>query len=199
MRGKVAEVSDAARLPGEEGKLIIQTEDTLAGKQRRIPVDMVILSSGLEPRHDAKEVAKLFGLSCSADGWLIEKHPKLDPVATMTEGIFIAGCNQGPKDIPSSVAQGAAAAAVYWEGFNKEKSSLNLFEPASPKMPALAAGFAMIYALIMQSFSTKTGWCLKSTRRCARGVAPVSQHVQQAQSPARCSAMSRYLPRLKDC
>jgi heterodisulfide reductase subunit A2 len=111
VRGKVAEVTNAARLKGEEGKLIIQAEDTLAGKQRRIPVDMVILSAGLEPRHDAKEVAKLFGLSCSSDGWLIEKHPKLDPVATMTEGIFIAGCNQGPKDIPTSVAQGAAAAA----------------------------------------------------------------------------------------
>jgi heterodisulfide reductase subunit A len=111
VRGKVAEVTDAARLPGEEGKLIIQVEDTLAGKQRRIPVDMVILSAGLEPRRDAKEVAKLFGISCSADGWFIEKHPKLDPVATMTEGIFIAGCVQGPKDIPSSVAQGAAASA----------------------------------------------------------------------------------------
>jgi heterodisulfide reductase subunit A len=98
-------------LPSEEGKLIIQVEDTLAGKQRRIPVDMVILSAGLEPRADAKEVAKLFGISCSADGWYIEKHPKLDPVATMTEGIFIAGCSQGPKDIPSSVAQGAATAA----------------------------------------------------------------------------------------
>jgi heterodisulfide reductase subunit A len=65
----------------------------------------------LEPRHDAKEVAKLFGISCSADGWYIEKHPKLDPVATMTEGIYIAGVVQGPKDIPASVAQGAAAAA----------------------------------------------------------------------------------------
>ncbi|UCH60130.1 MAG: CoB--CoM heterodisulfide reductase iron-sulfur subunit A family protein [Anaerolineales bacterium] len=111
VRGKVAEITDAARLPGEEGKLIIQVEDTLAGKQRRIPVDMVILSSGLEPRSDAKDLAKLFGISCSADGWLIEKHPKLDPVATMTEGIFIAGSVQGPKDIPTSVAQGAAAAA----------------------------------------------------------------------------------------
>jgi heterodisulfide reductase subunit A len=111
VRGKVAEVTDAARLPGEEGKLIIQVEDTLAGKQRRIPVDMVILSAALEPRHDAEEVAKLFGISCSADGWFIEKHPKLDPVATMTEGVFIAGCVQGPKDIPSSVSQGAAAAA----------------------------------------------------------------------------------------
>lgn len=111
VRGKVAEVTDAARLPGEEGKLIIQVEDTLAGKQRRIPVDMVILSTGLEPRRDSKEVGKLFGISCSANGWFTEKHPKLDPVATMTEGIYIAGCAQGPKDIPASVAQGAAAAA----------------------------------------------------------------------------------------
>jgi heterodisulfide reductase subunit A len=111
VRGKVAEVTDAARLPGEEGKLIIQVEDTLAGKQRRIPVDMVVLSAAMIPRFDAKETAKLFGISCSANGWFIEKHPKLDPVATMTEGIFIAGCVQGPKDIPSSVAQGAASAA----------------------------------------------------------------------------------------
>ena len=111
VRGKVAEVTDAARLPGEEGKLIIQVEDTLVGKQRKIPVDMVVLSAALEPRKDAREIAKLFGISCSVDGWLIEKHPKLDPVATMTEGVFIAGCVNGPKDIPSSVSQGAAAAA----------------------------------------------------------------------------------------
>jgi heterodisulfide reductase subunit A len=111
VRGKVAEVTDAARLPGEEDQLIIQVEDTLAGRQRRIPVDMVILSTGLEPRRDAAEVAKRFGISCSANGWFIEKHPKLDPVATMTEGVFVAGCVSGPKDIPATVAQGAAAAA----------------------------------------------------------------------------------------
>jgi heterodisulfide reductase subunit A len=111
VRGKVAEVTNVARVPEEEGKLIIQVEDTLIGKQRRIPVDMVILSSGMQARHDSKEVAKLFGISCSADNWYIERHPKLDPVATMTEGVYIAGCVQGPKDIPASVAQGAAAAA----------------------------------------------------------------------------------------
>jgi heterodisulfide reductase subunit A len=71
----------------------------------------VVLSAGLEPQADAKEVAHKFGISCSMNGWFTEKHPKLDPVATMTEGIFIAGCVQGPKDIPASVAQGAAAAA----------------------------------------------------------------------------------------
>jgi len=111
VRGKVAEVTDAARYESERGRLVIQVEDTLAGKQRRIPVDMVILSAGLQARADSKEVAQKFGISCSADQWFIEKHPKLDPVATMTDGIFIAGACQGPKDIPSSVAQGAAAAA----------------------------------------------------------------------------------------
>lgn len=111
VRGKVAEISNAARTPNEEGKLIVQVEDTLIGRQRRIPLDMVILSAGLEPRHDHRAVARLFGLGCSSEGWLIERHPKLDPVATMTDGIYIAGCVQGPKDIPASVVQGAAAAA----------------------------------------------------------------------------------------
>ncbi len=111
VRGKVAEVTDAARLPGEEGKLIVQCEDTLLGVQRRFPVDMVVLMSALEPRRDAKEMGLKCGISCSISGWFTERHPKLDPVATMTEGVFIAGACQGPKDIPASVAQGAAAAA----------------------------------------------------------------------------------------
>jgi len=111
IRGRVAEVTDVSNTPEEEERLVIQTEDTRMGKQRRIPVDMVILSAALEPRHDSDEIAHMFGISCSVNGWFIEKHPKLDPVATMTEGIFIAGCAQGPKDIPSTVTQGAAAAA----------------------------------------------------------------------------------------
>jgi hypothetical protein len=111
VRGKVAEVTDAARLPGEEGKLIVQVEDTLVGKQRRIPLDMVVLSAGLEPRADSKEVAKKFGISCSYEGWFIERHPKLDPIATMTDGIFIAGACQGRKTSPPAVSRGAAAAA----------------------------------------------------------------------------------------
>jgi heterodisulfide reductase subunit A2 len=124
VRGRVAEVTDAARLPGEEGKLIVQVEDTLVGQQRRIPVDMVILSAGLEPRYDSAAVAKIFGISCSANGWFTEKHPKLDPVATMTEGVFTVGCSQGPKDIPASVAQGAAAAARVMERIQQKEIEL---------------------------------------------------------------------------
>ncbi|MFQ3566956.1 MAG: CoB--CoM heterodisulfide reductase iron-sulfur subunit A family protein [Aggregatilineales bacterium] len=111
IRGRVAEITDAARNPGEEGKLIIQVEDTLIGKQRRIPVDMVILMGAMEPRHDAKQVAHQFGIGCSEAGFFTEKHPKLDPVATMSEGVYLAGVCQGPKDIPVSVETGAAAAA----------------------------------------------------------------------------------------
>ena len=95
----------------EDGELIVQVEDTLADCQRRVPVDMVILSTALEPRSDAEEVARLFSLNRSADGFFLEKHPKLDPVATMNDGVFVVGCCQSPKDIPSTVAQASAAAA----------------------------------------------------------------------------------------
>ncbi|MBN2024677.1 MAG: CoB--CoM heterodisulfide reductase iron-sulfur subunit A family protein [Pirellulales bacterium] len=111
VRGKVAEVTDAARNPDEQGKLIVQCEDTLLGRQRRIPVDMVVLMSAMEPQADAKELGLKCGISCSMAGWYTERHPKLDPVATMTDGVFVAGVCQGAKDIPASVAQGAAAAA----------------------------------------------------------------------------------------
>ena len=111
VRGKVSEVTDAARMPTEQGKLIVQCEDTLIGRQQRYPVDMVILMGALEPQEDARELGLKCGISCSMDGWYTERHPKLDPVATMTDGVFVAGTCQGPKDIPASVAQGAAAAA----------------------------------------------------------------------------------------
>jgi len=111
IRGKVAKVSDEAIADEEKGKLIVLVEDTLLGTMLRVPVDMVILCIALEPRKDANEVARLFHLGRSADGFFLERHPKLDPVATMSEGILIAGCCQGPKDIPDSVAQASAAAA----------------------------------------------------------------------------------------
>jgi len=100
-----------AEIQPEGDKLIVHVEDRALGRQMRLLVDMVILSVGLEPRRDARAVAQMFGISTDADGWFKEKHPKLDPVATMTAGIFIAGCAQGPRDIPDSVAQGSAAAA----------------------------------------------------------------------------------------
>ncbi len=111
IRGKVGEITDRAISEEEKGKLVVVSEDTLLGGIIRVPVDMAILCPAMEPQPDADAVARLFNISRSADGFFLEKHPKLDPVATTTDGIFIVGCCQGPKDIPDSVAQASAAAA----------------------------------------------------------------------------------------
>ncbi|HVP36746.1 MAG TPA: NAD(P)-binding protein [Terriglobales bacterium] len=111
VRGKGAEITDVVENEEEKGKLIVKCEDTLLGFVRRIPVDMVILSTGLQPQKDVAEVTRLFTIQRSRDGFFLEKHPKLAPVATATDGVFLAGACQGPKDIPDSVAQGAGAAA----------------------------------------------------------------------------------------
>jgi heterodisulfide reductase subunit A2 len=110
-RGRPGEITDVAETPYERGKLIVKFENSLIGERERLPVDMVILSAALEPQKDAHEVARIFNISCGAGAFFIERHPKLDPVATMTEGVFIAGCCESPKDIRDSVAQASAAAA----------------------------------------------------------------------------------------
>jgi heterodisulfide reductase subunit A len=112
VRGRAAEVTDFAVYDEERGKLIVRCEDTLIGAVRRIPVDMVVLMTGLEPAEGAAELQRHLTLSRSRDGFYLEQHPKLAPVATPTEGIFIAGACQGPKDIPDTVAQAGAAAAA---------------------------------------------------------------------------------------
>jgi heterodisulfide reductase subunit A len=114
IRGKAAEVVPSpvnGKANGEGGHLLIRCEDTLIGRFREIPVDMVVLCNAIEPRHDAGHVAHLFSLSRSPDGFFLERHPKLDPVGTTMDGVYLAGACQGPKDIPDSVAQGQAAAA----------------------------------------------------------------------------------------
>jgi heterodisulfide reductase subunit A len=71
-----------------------------------------VLSTGLEPQSDQLKTAKTFGVSLSPDGFFLERHPKLAPVETATDGVYLAGTCQGPKDIPDSVAQGGAAAVA---------------------------------------------------------------------------------------
>ncbi len=111
IRGRAAKVVDWDLEPLENGKVVVHAEDTLMGHRRRIPVDMVILSVGMEPHEDTAALSKIVNCSVSSEGWFLERHPKLAPINTMTDGIFIAGACQGPKDIPESVAQASAAAA----------------------------------------------------------------------------------------
>jgi heterodisulfide reductase subunit A len=111
IRGKVAQVTDQAVSDEEKGKLVVVTEDTLLGRMVRIPADMVILCPAMVPRADAGEVARRLLLSRSTDGFFLEKHPKLEPVGTVNDGVFVVGCAQGPKDVPDTVAQASAGAA----------------------------------------------------------------------------------------
>ncbi len=98
----------------QNGHLAVHWAEAYHNQPDHVEVDMVILATGFEPRADVAQVASLFGVSRSRDGFFLEKHPKLAPVETATEGIYLAGACQSPKDIPDSVAQagGAAAAAL---------------------------------------------------------------------------------------
>ncbi len=104
--------SEDIEVTKQDGHLLVKAKDIYSGDDVELPVDMVILGTGMQPRRDAGEIARMFGIGCGQGGFFAEKHPKLAPVETASDGIFIAGTCQGPKDIPDAVAQGGAAAAA---------------------------------------------------------------------------------------
>ena len=91
--------------------LKIDIFDTITNKLFEIKTDMVVLVPAMMPRKDATEFARLLHLTLSGDGFFLEAHPKLRPVDTFVNGIFIAGCCQAPKDIQDTVSQASAAAS----------------------------------------------------------------------------------------
>jgi heterodisulfide reductase subunit A len=93
-------------------KLIVRGEDTLLGEGYEEEADLVVLAVGLRPGKDTVELAQKLNIPVGADGFFLEAHPKLGPVETTTDGIYLAGCCQGPKDIVDSVIQGSAAATL---------------------------------------------------------------------------------------
>ncbi len=107
-RGKPSEIFR------RKGRLVVRVDDTLLGKVVEHETDMVVLGVGLVPSEGHKELAQTLKLSLSSDRFFLEAHPKLRPVDTNIEGVYLAGCCQGPKDIPDTVAQakGAAASAI---------------------------------------------------------------------------------------
>jgi len=108
MRGRVANVLEDPVTKN----LIINAEDTLLNRPINLEVDMVVLATAVQPSMEAERTRKLFGVSRSMDGWLLEAHPKLNPCGTTTAGVFLAGVCQAPKDIPDTVASAEAAASA---------------------------------------------------------------------------------------
>ncbi len=109
IRGRVASITEDPVTKN----LHVNAEDTLLGRPVDMEVDMVVLAAAIQPTAETEKTRRLFGVSCSQDGWLLEAHPKLNPCGTTTAGVYLAGVCQGPKDIPDTVAQaeGAASAA----------------------------------------------------------------------------------------
>lgn len=117
IRGKVAEITEKGN------RLRIRAEDTLLGQNIDIDVDMVVLSVGLEPSEDAAKLGEILHINRTQDGFYMEAHPKLNPLETPTAGIYVAGCCQGPKDIPDTVCQskGCAGEVIKFLNIGKVK------------------------------------------------------------------------------
>ena len=102
--------SEIYKKPGSD-RVVIRAEDTLLGEPYELEADLVVLGVGMQPNEGVWDIVSMLKLSQSPDTFLLEAHPKLRPVDTATDGVFIAGCAASPKDIPDSIAQGKAAAA----------------------------------------------------------------------------------------
>ncbi len=95
-------------------RLVVRAEDTLVGEPMEVETDLVVLGAGLVPRQPAKGLpglAALLGIQEGQEGFFKELNPKTASVRTEMPGVFLAGCCQGPKDIPDTVAHASAAAA----------------------------------------------------------------------------------------
>jgi heterodisulfide reductase subunit A len=105
LRGRVA------RIFRDGEKIVVWGVDTLTGKKVEVSADMVVLATAIVPQKDTKELGKKLGIATDEYGFLTEVERKLRPVETNVEGIYIAGCAQGPKDIADAVAHANAAAS----------------------------------------------------------------------------------------
>lgn len=107
IQGRPAQITEDP----ETGNLFIEAEDLQLGETVELEADLVVLSTAATPRVDTEEMGSILNISRDPSGFYMEYHPKLRPIDSPTDGVFLAGAAQGPKDIPASVAQGSGAAS----------------------------------------------------------------------------------------
>jgi heterodisulfide reductase subunit A len=117
IRGKPSEIIEDA----DTKNLIIRTVDLVLGEPIEVEAELVILCTAAVPSQGAEELARILHITRGTDGFFLESHPKLKPLDTPVDGIFLAGACQGPKDIPYSVSQGSGAAARAATILSKER------------------------------------------------------------------------------
>ena len=129
--------------PDGSGKLLVRGEDTLLGRYVEIPADLVVLLTAAVPAKGARELGKLFGVTVDKDGFFAEAHPKLRPVETAMDGIFLAGACQAPKDIPDTVAQASGAACEVVALLNQGKVQIEPMTAEVLPMRCVACGLCV--------------------------------------------------------
>ena len=150
IKGKVAEI-----VP-EGDKVIVRGEDMMINKMVENPVDLVVLCPPVVVDPDTLKLAEILRVPVDEDGFILEKHPKLDPVATKREGIFGCGMAMGPKDIQTTTAEAEAAAMKAVEFLSKARA----IEPnkAFLKHPDLCDGCGVcVDACSQQAISIQDG------------------------------------------
>lgn len=91
--------------------LTVRAEDMTLGELIELEAELVVLATAAIPTKGTDEMARILSVTRGADGFFMESHPKLKPIDTAVDGVFLAGACQGLKDIPYSVSQGSGAAA----------------------------------------------------------------------------------------
>ncbi|MCS7095703.1 MAG: hydrogenase iron-sulfur subunit [Candidatus Bathyarchaeota archaeon] len=155
IRGRVSRITE---IPGTKN-LVIHAEDANLGMPIEIEAEMVVLATAAIPKKGADEVARILNLTRGADGFFMESHPKLKPLDSPTDGIFLAGACQGPKDIPYSVSQGCGAAARAATILSKQKWKI---EPI----------IAVVDPVKCRNVTVKCGICAE---RCPYGAIKVAE------------------------
>jgi heterodisulfide reductase subunit A len=102
-----------------------------------------VLATAMVPTADAEQVAQLFHVTRSEDGFFLEAHPKLRPVETAMDGIYLAGACQAPKDIPDTVAQAGGAAVQAVGLLNRGRVEIEPMTAEVQSMRCVACGLCV--------------------------------------------------------
>ncbi|MGD1993945.1 MAG: CoB--CoM heterodisulfide reductase iron-sulfur subunit A family protein [Anaerolineae bacterium] len=113
LRGKVS------RIFREGDKVMVWGADTLSGQQVKIAADLVVVAPAILPRPSTRQLAEMLALEIDAAGWLLSPNGNVQPVDTRRPGVFLAGTDMGPMDIPETVAHASGAAAKVLRLFSR--------------------------------------------------------------------------------
>lgn len=166
VKGRPAEIYEDP----ETKNLLIFSENVLKGEPLELEVDMVILSTAAVPSLDSDKLSRLLNINIDSNGFFMESHPKLKPIDTATDGIFLCGSAQGPKDIPYSVSQGSAVASRSARILTKEEWEI---EPI----------VSYVYADKCRNQKVKCGICVK---RCPYGAITAKEGKPARITSAKC-------------